>query len=142
SLAGVPRISTGGASVHGNEVAVSGESQPFGHRHPLMVLQIMAFLTEQLQVIKAQGNLRVVDVIRRQINLVVDDLAAGAASLTQTVPVGDVCRPGSLPDFRFIEPPRPWFHMITPLGARRAPRPGVSGEPRGLGPVVIARRAR
>jgi len=27
--------------------------------------------------------------------------------------------------------------MITPLGARRAPRPGVSGEPRGLGPIYV-----
>src|SRR5690606_16535820 len=93
-----------------------------------MVLQIMAFLTEQLQVIKTQSNLRVVDVLGRQINLVVHDLTAGAASLTQTVPVGNVCRPGALPGFRLVEPPRPRFHGDH---SRRATSPAAGGENRG-----------
>src|SRR5690606_30010 len=92
-----------------------------------------------LQVIKAQGNLRVVDVIRRQINLVVHDLTASAAPLAQTVTGRDVSLPRLLPRLRFVKLARPRFHMTTPLGARRAPRPGVSGEPRGLGHV--SRRA-
>src|SRR5690606_7276155 len=39
----------------------------------------------------------------------------------------------SLPLCRLVERMR---HRTTP-GARRAPRPGVSGEPRGLGPIQV-----
>src|SRR5690606_15349662 len=39
----------------------------------------------------------------------------------------------SLPLCRLVERMR---HRTTP-GARRAPRPGVSGEPRGLGPIYV-----
>src|SRR5690606_25521047 len=102
-----------------------------------MMFPSVTLLTKQLQIVKTQGNLRVVDVIRRQINLVVHDLTAGAAPLTQTVTGRDVSLPRLLPRLRFVKPFRPRLHMITPLGARRAPRPGVSGEPRGLGPIYV-----
>src|SRR5690606_14313236 len=38
---------------------------------------------------------------------------------------------------RLVKLAHPKFHTITPPGARRAPRPGVSGEPRGLGPIYV-----
>src|SRR5690606_37148709 len=104
-----------------------------------MMFPSVTLLTKQLQIVKTQGNLRVVDVIRRQINLMVHDLTAGAAPLTQTVTGRNVSLPRLLPRFGFVKLARPRFHVITPLGARRAPRPEVSGEPRGLGHV--SRRA-
>ena|SRR5690606_18047096 len=67
----------------------------------------------------------------------VHNLTAGAAPLTQTVTGRDVSLPRLLPRLGFVKPFRPRFHVITPLGARRAPRPGVSGEPRGLGPIYV-----
>src|SRR5690606_40327616 len=85
------------------QITIRREPQTFRHRHPLMVLKIMTFLTEQLQVVKTQGNLRVVDVIRRQINLVVHDLTAGAAPLTQTVTGRDVSLPRLLPRLGFVK---------------------------------------
>src|SRR5690606_35537224 len=123
--------------VNGYKIAIRREPQTFRDLRPPMVLQIMAFLTEQLQVIKTQGNLRVVDVIRRQINLVVHDLTAGAAPLTQTVTGRDVSLPRLLPRLRFVKLARPRFHMITPLGARRAPRRRWRRGPRGLGPNYV-----
>src|SRR5690606_2463013 len=125
SLAGVPRIATGGASAHGNEVAVSREAEAIGHRNPFVVLPVVALLAEKLQILEVQRHRRIVDVGWRKVDLVMHDLTAGAASLTQTVPVGDVCRPGSLPGFRLIEPPRPWFHGDHP---RRATSPAAGGK--------------
>src|SRR5690606_11377529 len=114
------------------------ESQSGRHRNPFVVFLRMACLTKQLQVIKTQGNLRVVDVIRRQINLVVHDLTAGAAPLTQTVTGRDVSLPRLLPRLGFVKLARPRLHMITPLGARRAPRRRWRRGPRGLGLSMCA----
>src|SRR5690606_31702886 len=117
------------------QITIRREPQTFRDRHTLMMFPSVTLLAKQLQVVKTQGNLRIIDVIRRQINLMVHDLTAGTAPLTQTVPGRDVSLPRLLPRLRFVKLACPRFHMITLLGARRAPRPGVSGEPRGLGHV-------
>src|SRR5690606_20432705 len=75
------------------QITIRREPQTFRDRNPFVVLPVVTILAEKLQIVKAQGNLRVVDVIRRQINLVVHDLTAGSASLTQPVPVGDIGLP-------------------------------------------------
>src|SRR5690606_25072514 len=96
--------------VNGYQIAVSREAEAIGHRNPLVMLPIVTLLAKQLQIVEAQGNLRVVDVLRRQVDPVVGDLAAGPAPLAQSVPISDVRRPGALPSFRLIKPPRPRFH--------------------------------
>src|SRR5690606_39890114 len=69
SLAGVPRIATGGASAHGNEIAVSREAEAIGHRNPFVVLPVVALLAEKLQVLEVQRHRRIVDVGWCQVDL-------------------------------------------------------------------------
>src|SRR5690606_12522669 len=134
-------VTTARVSAHRNQVAVSREAEAVSRRHPLVMLAVVALLAEKLQVLEVQRHRRVVDVVRRQVDLVVNDLAAGAAPLTQPVPVSDVSLPAPPPRFRLVEPPCPWFHThhASPTGAQRAAPCGTAPPAVSCAPVRQSR---
>ena len=73
-----------------------------------VVLCIVAVLAQQFQVVMVQSDAWDGDILRREINLVMDDLpgadqAAGEAALTQAVALGYVAVPAGDPGSRSVE---------------------------------------
>ena len=74
------------------------------------MLLVVAVLTQQLQVIKAERDARIVNVSCRQMHFVVNDLAGLTAALTNAVLIFEICKPAILPALGFVKLDCKRFH--------------------------------
>ena len=63
------------------QLAVGVKNQTVTNNVSAMVFAIVAILAKQLQVVPIQSDIRIVDVVRRDVYLVVDNVPRPAASL-------------------------------------------------------------
>lgn len=78
----------------------------------------MTVPTDELKVVEAESDLRIVDVLRRDVRLVMDDHSGrvdpfGETALTQSLSVRDVSCACLLPGLGFIKRFCVWFHCCV-----------------------------
>src|SRR5690606_41254220 len=81
----------------------------------------MALLAEQFEVLPVQRDAWVVDVLRGEVNLVVNDLARATAPLAKAVLRLEVGVAAALPGCGLVEPAGPGLHSCPVLPLRRPP---------------------
>lgn len=82
----------------------------FSGLHIACMLFVMAVLTQQLQIIKAERDVRIMNVSCSQMHFVMHDFAGLTAALTNTVLIFEIRKAAILPALRFIKLDCKWFH--------------------------------
>lgn len=78
--------------------------------HIVGMFLVVTVLTQQLQVIKAERDVRIMNVSCSQMHFVVDNLSGLSAALANSVLVFEICKTASLPALRFVKLDCKWFH--------------------------------
>ena len=74
------------------------------------MLFVVTVLTQQLQVVKAERDARIVNVSCSQMHFVVNDFAGLTAALTNAVLKFEICKPAILPALGFVKLDSKRFH--------------------------------
>lgn len=82
----------------------------FSQLHIACMLLVVAVLTQQLQVIKAERDARIVNVSCSQMHFVVNDLSGLTAALTNAVLIFEIGKPAILPALGFVKLDCKRFH--------------------------------